>query len=44
MRNRSPEQSEPPPFLGRWNNVYILIVAVLAIVSILFYIFTKHYE
>ena len=31
---------EPPPFLGRWRNVYIFVLAYEAAVITLFYIFT----
>ena len=41
MENR-PE--EKPPFLGKWKNVYILVVAVLAIVILIFYIFKTVYQ
>lgn len=30
------EPEEPPPFLSRWRNVYILLVAELAFLTIVF--------
>lgn len=35
---------EPPPFLGRWPNVYRLVILYLAAVIALFYIFTAAYR
>ena len=35
---------EPPPFLGRWERVYALVVIYLACVITLFYFFTKSFE
>ena len=32
---------EPPPFLGRWRNVYLLLVGELALLTILFYALTR---
>jgi len=32
---------EPPPFLGKWRNVYIFVLAYEAAVITLFYIFTR---
>ena len=32
---------DPPPFLGKWRNVYILVLTYLAVVITLFYIFTR---
>lgn len=29
--NGAPEREEPPPFLTRWRNVYLLVLAELAI-------------
>ncbi len=30
-------QEEPPPFLGRWRNVYALVLTELAVTVALFY-------
>ena len=32
---------EPPPFLGTWKKVYILVLTYLACVISLFYLFTR---
>lgn len=32
---------EPPPFLGSWRNIYILLVAELALTAILFAALTR---
>jgi hypothetical protein len=34
---------EPPPFLGTWKRIYILVVIYLACVIGLFYWFTKSF-
>jgi hypothetical protein len=31
---------EPPPFFGNWQNVYLLVIAVLVIQIIAYYILT----
>jgi hypothetical protein len=35
---------EPPPLLGTWKRIYILVVIYLACVIGLFYWFTKSFE
>lgn len=35
---------EGKPILGSWRNVYILLVAVLALLIFLLWLFTKHFE
>ncbi len=37
-------ENEAPPFLGRWRNLYILILAWLAILIFLFYRFTEYFS
>ena len=32
---------EPPPFLGAWPRVYVFVLCWLAVVIVLFYIFTR---
>lgn len=32
---------DPPPFLGKWRNVYIFVLVYEAAVITLFYIFTR---
>jgi hypothetical protein len=34
---------EPPPFLGTWGRVYGFVLAFLAVVIFLAWLFTKHY-
>jgi hypothetical protein len=36
-------KDEPPPVLGRWSRVYILILCELALVILAFYLFTIHF-
>ena len=38
-----PEQDDPlpPPLLGSWRNVFVLVVAVLAVLIALFYALTR---
>ena len=38
-----PILDEPPPFLGTWPRVYACVLAFLAIVIFLFWLFTQHY-
>jgi hypothetical protein len=35
--------SEPPPFLHKWRNVYALVLAWLALLILLFYAFTRYF-
>lgn len=35
---------EPPPFLKTWPNVYRFVLAYIAVVITLFYIFTAAYR
>jgi hypothetical protein len=35
---------EPPPILGRWRNVNIVVLAWLAILIALFYAFTRYFS
>ena len=32
---------EPPPILGAWSRVYVLVVCWLAVVISLFYVFSR---
>ncbi len=39
------EASEsPPPVLGSWQRLYMFVIAELAILILLFYLFTKAFE
>ena len=42
-REDKPIVDEPPPVLGTWPNVYRVVLAYLAVVIFLFWLFTKHY-
>jgi hypothetical protein len=35
--------SEPPPFLGEWRNVYAFVLGWLALLIGLFYAFTRFF-
>ena len=35
---------EPPPILGRWRNVNLVVLAWLALLIILFYAFTQYFS
>jgi len=35
---------EPPPILGRWRNVNIIVLAWLAFLIFLFYAFTRYFS
>jgi hypothetical protein len=39
MPDQAPD--EAPPFLGRWPNVYALVLATLALDIVVLYLFTK---
>jgi hypothetical protein len=46
MRFRLPPEaydSEPPPFGGTWLNVYLMVLAWLALLILLFYAFTRYF-
>ncbi len=34
-------EEPPPPFLGRWRNVYLLVAVELAVLIALFYAFAR---
>ncbi|MDQ2899088.1 MAG: hypothetical protein M3Y07_04715 [Acidobacteriota bacterium] len=41
-RPATPEMpDEPPPFLGKWRNVYIFVLVYEALVIASFYLFTR---
>lgn len=35
--------SEPPPILGNWRNVYLIVLAWLAVLIGIFYAFTRYF-
>lgn len=36
-----PQIDEPPPFLGTWRNVYLLVLGELALTVVAFYAITR---
>ena len=38
---QQPEIEEPPPFLGTWRNVYVFVLAELALTVAAFYALTR---
>jgi hypothetical protein len=36
-----PTPEEPPPFLSRWRNVYVLVLGELAVLVAIFYALTR---
>ena len=46
MKFRLPPEtydSEPPPFMGSWRNVYIFVLAWLTFLIVVFYLFTRYF-
>jgi len=43
-RQISKEQEEPPPFLGRWRNVYAAVALYLVALIALFTLFTRSFN
>jgi hypothetical protein len=46
MKFRLPPEtydSEPPPIMARWRNVYIFVLAWLGLLIGLFYAFTRYF-
>lgn len=41
MPDRDPPREEPPPFLGRWRNVYALVLGELVVTVVLFALLTR---
>ena len=37
-------ESENPPFLRSWKNIYILVIAVEVLIIVSLYFFTAHYK
>jgi hypothetical protein len=36
-----PPEDEPPPFLGSWKNVYLVVLGELALLVVIFYAITR---
>ena len=43
MPDEKPVIDEPPPFLGTWRRVYIMVICYLAVLITLFYILTRSF-
>jgi hypothetical protein len=39
-----PIKDEPPPFLGRWERVYAVVLVELALLILAFYLFTVYFQ
>ncbi|MDE3195405.1 MAG: hypothetical protein KGN84_03615 [Acidobacteriota bacterium] len=37
-------ENEPPPILGSWRNLNLLVIAWLAFLILLFYVFTEYFS
>jgi hypothetical protein len=35
---------EPPPFGGSWRTLYVVVLANLAVLAALFYLFTRYFS
>jgi hypothetical protein len=35
------DEREPPPFLGTWRNVYVLVAVELLVLIVVFYAITR---
>jgi hypothetical protein len=42
--NPAPPKDDPPPFLGTWKRVYVAVLAYLAALIFLFWLFTRAYS
>ena len=42
-RNREPEPLQRAPLLGRWSRWYLLEILWLAVLILLFYLFTRNF-
>jgi hypothetical protein len=41
--DEKPVIDEPPPFLGSWQRVYVMVVCYLGALIALFYVFTRRF-
>jgi len=44
MEDNKQVEDEPSPILGSWQQVYLLVIAMLSVVIGLLYAFTKYFE
>jgi hypothetical protein len=44
MPAEKPVIDEPPPFLGTWRRVYIMVICYLASLIALFWVFTRWFR
>jgi hypothetical protein len=42
--DRAQMPDEPPPFLGTWPRVYAAVLVYLALLIVLFYVFTRMFS
>jgi hypothetical protein len=42
-RQHSPSEEPPPPVGGSWRTLYAIVLANLAALVVLFYLFTRHF-
>jgi hypothetical protein len=42
--DKNVEPESPPPLLGSWRNLYLLVIGNLAFMVIVFYLFTIAYR
>jgi len=38
---KSPESDEAPPFLGSWRRIYAVVILNIAILLVLFFLFSR---
>ncbi len=37
-------EDEPPPILGSWRNLYAIVLGWLALLIVVFYLFTRYFS
>ncbi|HEX8115830.1 MAG TPA: hypothetical protein VF521_01035 [Pyrinomonadaceae bacterium] len=43
-RREHPRGEEPPPFGGSWRTLYTVVLVNLAVLTALFYLFTRYFS
>ncbi len=43
-RRKRNDDDGPPPFLGTWRNLYLGVIAILVIIMILVYVFSRFFS
>ena len=41
--DRPKQEEEPPPFLGTWRRVYMVVIGWLALLILLFFLFSRRF-